>query len=192
MEITTLEFYPLPLVFGIGILSIILLIRLRQKHTWRDQIYFTIFGLYMLGVINLTLFPIPIGVDTAWRTPIPSILSRVNLVPFRFGGLFDFPPIYAIHELGGNIFLTLPFGFLIPLLIQIKTRQILWLSVLVGFSTELSQLVLCLIVGGNYRSVDINDVLLNAIGVLAGYALLRGLTRVYRMACLRFQVSTFR
>ena len=100
------------------------------------------------------------------RTPVPSILSRVNLIPFRFGDLFDFPPIYVIHELGGNILLTLPFGFLFPLLPPIKTRQILWLAIAVGLSTELAQLVMCLIVGGSYRSVDINDVLLNALGVL--------------------------
>jgi len=166
-----LEFYPYPLLVGLSVLALFLLIRCRIKHHWRDLLYCAIFGLYLLGVINLTLFPIPIGVGWESRTPVPFILSRVNLVPFRFGDLFDFPPIYAIHELGGNLLLTLPFGFLVPLLTQIKARQTLWLALVIGFSTEFAQLVMCLIVGGSYRSVDINDVLLNALGVLVGSGL---------------------
>ncbi len=43
-----------------------------------------------------------------------------------------------------------------------------------GLGTELSQLLVSLIfVGGPYRGVDINDVLLNVAGVLLGYGLFR-------------------
>ncbi len=173
-----LEFFPLPFSVSIGILSVFLLIRQRKKHHRRDLLYWAIFGVYLLGVINLTLFPIPIWVDWELRTPVPSILSRVNLIPFRFGDLFDFPPIYAIRELGGNVLLTLPFGFLIPLVTPINVRQLPWLALVVGFSTELAQLMMCLIVGGYYRSVDINDVLLNGIGVLVGFAFFRAVTLI--------------
>jgi glycopeptide antibiotics resistance protein len=154
------------------------LIRWRKKHHWRDLICWALFGVYLLGVINLTLFPLPIWVDWELRTPVLAILSQINLIPFRFGDLFDFPPIYAIHELGGNVLLTLPFGILIPLLISINARQLPRLAILVGFSTELAQLVMCLVVGGYYRSVNINDVLLNGIGVLVGFASLRAVTLI--------------
>ena len=39
---------------------------------------------------------------------------------------------------------------------------------------ETAQLGVSLLIGAAYRSVDINDVLLNAAGVLLGYALFRG------------------
>lgn len=108
------------------------------------------------------------------RQSVSDILSRVHLIPLDFGELFDMPPSYAIHELGGNILLTVPLGFGIPLLTRLKTRQLPWLALAAGLSPELAQLILCLLVGGNYHSVDINDILLNAIGVLLGYGLFLG------------------
>jgi glycopeptide antibiotics resistance protein len=62
---------------------------------------------------------------------------------------------------------------------QVKGRQLPWLALAVGFSTELTQLATCLILGVNYRSVDINDTLLNALGVLIGYGIFRGLAIFY-------------
>jgi glycopeptide antibiotics resistance protein len=41
----------------------------------------------------------------------------------------------------------------------------------VGLGIEASQLAISLLLGVCYRSVDINDVLLNACGVLVGYML---------------------
>lgn len=166
-----IEFYPYPFLTGLLILVLVILIRWHSKHSWLNLIFASLFGLYFLAVVNLILFPLPLPVAGEWRQPVSAILARVNLIPFNFGGLFDLHPNIAIYELGGNILLTVPFGFPIPLLTRVKPPQILWLSLLVGLSTELAQLVTCLIIGRYYRSVDINDVLLNALGALIGSGL---------------------
>ena len=169
-----LEFFPYPLLAGLLVLAFLLAIRWRTKRGWSDSLCFLLFGLYLLLLIDLTLFPIPIVEAGAWRTPVPSILARVNLIPFRFGDLFDFPRVYAMQQLGGNILLTAPLGFLVPFLKPARPRQIIGLAILAGLSTELAQMIVCLMIGGNYRTVDINDTLLNAMGVLVGYAVFRG------------------
>jgi glycopeptide antibiotics resistance protein len=62
------------------------------------------------------------------------------------------------------------------------------IALLVGFMNETAQFLLMVIWGFSYRVVDINDVILNTIGVLIGYILflivtwsLRGIVKVFRI-----------
>ena len=109
------------------------------------------------------------------RSPVTYILSRVNLVPFNFGNLFDNHPNVIFQEIVGNILLTTPIGFGMPFLVDFKPKNFPWLAISAGLAIEMVQLGFCLLVGSTYRSVDINDVLLNATGALLGYTLFRGL-----------------
>lgn len=68
-----------------------------------------------------------------------------------------------------NIYLTIPFGFGINFIKPMRDKAILWMSVGVGLTIELLQLVLSLWIGFPYRVVDINDIMMNAVGVLLGY-----------------------
>ncbi|MDO9302332.1 MAG: VanZ family protein, partial [Anaerolineales bacterium] len=72
----------------------------------------------------------------------------------------------SIYE---NILLTIPFGFGISFIARINPKKIAWLALSVGLSFEIVQLVTVLIVRVSFRAVDINDVILNATGVLFGY-----------------------
>ena len=70
-----------------------------------------------------------------------------------------------------------PVGVLVPLFRPADRRP--WLTVLVaGFGLsaviELGQLVGSLIVGFNYRQADVDDLIVNTFGAIAGYALLVG------------------
>lgn len=174
-----IQFFPYPALIGMTILIIFLPIVWQKKRSLFYLVCFPVFWVYLLGVVSMTLIPFPPPMTGELRRPVSEILSRVNLVPLNFGGLFDLHPNIAILELGGNILLTVPFGFIIPFLMQVKGRQLPWLALAVGFSTELTQLATCLILGVNYRSVDINDTLLNALGVLIGYGIFRGLAIFY-------------
>jgi glycopeptide antibiotics resistance protein len=74
-----------------------------------------------------------------------------------------------------------PVGILVPLLRPSDRRP--WLTVLVvGFglslAIELGQLVGSLIVGFNYRQADVDDLIVNTFGAMAGYALLVGTKRL--------------
>jgi glycopeptide antibiotics resistance protein len=105
-----------------------------------------------------------------WGPDNPRVLPHINLIPFYYkvcSTLFK----YCIIEIVGNVVLTIPFGFGINFLGQVKPRKILWLAFAVGFGFEFSQLIISLIFRSGFRSIDINDVMLNALGVLLGYAL---------------------
>jgi glycopeptide antibiotics resistance protein len=173
-----LEFFPYPLFSGLGLLGILLFL-LRKKRSAAYLFCFALFGLYILLVVSLTIFPIPLPDAVSSRSPVTYILSHVNLIPFQFGQLFDLNPAIIFQELFGNILLTLPFGFGLPFLAHLKTKNIPWLAVAAGLAIETAQLIASIIVGGVYRSVDINDVLLNTVGALLGYALFRGFARIY-------------
>ncbi len=69
--------------------------------------------------------------------------------------------------------MTIPFGLGISLFYPVRGRRILWLALETGLALEGAQLLIMLVIGPNVHSVDINDVLLNALGVLLGYALYR-------------------
>lgn len=162
-------------VLPIGILALVILaVFLRRNgRGWGYCLARVIFGLYLLALVSFTLFPIPLAGTPESRTPAGTILARVNLIPLRFGGLFNLPRSAILRELGGNILLTVPFGLGLRFFANSRPRAVPWLAVLTGLSIEVCQLMVSLGVGAAYRSVDINDVFLNAGGVLLGHALYR-------------------
>ena len=94
--------------------------------------------------------------------------ATVNLIPFSDP---DYSPVgYTL-----NVIMLMPFGFLLPTLFRDKRK--LWKTALSGalFSVliECSQLL-------NYRSTDVDDVILNTLGAGIGYFIYRLFARVTR------------
>jgi len=98
-------------------------------------------------------------------------VPSINLIPFNFGdcSILDL----CVRSIIENIILTIPFSFGINFLVKIKTKYIFRLAFVVGFGFEFSQLVISLAFRSAFRTIDINDVILNGMGVLIGYALFR-------------------
>ena len=155
------------LFIGIITLSIVLILLWKKNKNFSYLFFFSIFWVYMMGVVSMVAFPFPIGY------PSPDFKPSVNLVPFDFGichpGMLSLC-IWSIYE---NILLTIPFGFGIGFIVHIKSKNIFWLAVAVGFTFELIQLIISLVTRSSFRVVDINDVILNATGVLLGYGAFR-------------------
>jgi len=172
-----LEFFPYPLFAGLIILLVTLFFLLRRKKSISYLVFFSFFWVYMLIVAGMTIFPIPL--DIGMRTPLLGILRRINLQPLYFGGLFSLHTHVILQQLIGNVLLTIPFGFGINFLTRIKAMRFPWIALGTGLAIEVSQLVVSLGIGAAYRGVDINDVLLNAVGVLIGYALFRAFGFLY-------------
>jgi glycopeptide antibiotics resistance protein len=171
-----LEFFPYPFLIGVGILLILLIVLWRRKRSLSYLLCFSIFWMYLVIFIGLTIFPIPIRSNfekSVWRESIAHVFSRINLVPFCFGDLFSLHPNIILQEIVGNILLTVPFGFGIIFITPVKSKNIIWLAFLVGLVIETFQLLISIGLGGSYRSTDINDVILNALGVFIGYGLFR-------------------
>lgn len=85
--------------------------------------------------------------------------------------------------------MTIPFGLGMNLFYLVRARRVLWLALGVGLAFEGIELLILLFTP-SYHAVDINDVLLNALGVLFGYGLFRAAERITRS--LRTRWSSMR
>ncbi|MFA6282409.1 MAG: VanZ family protein [Candidatus Omnitrophota bacterium] len=122
-----------------------------------------IFAVYIFGVFYFT------GAGTifdAWRYGLEAIMRQTNFIPFSSPGI----DIVAYLL---NIILFVPLGFLAPLiwpnLNKIKYAFLAWASF--SLLIELSQLL-------NYRSTDVDDLLMNTFGAIIGYLLFRIFSRL--------------
>lgn len=110
-------------------------------------------------------WPADLTRDTVLRT-----LKDVNLSPLYFLS-FNHRPFsmtWLFVDFVLNILLTIPFGIGLGYFRKPRfTKMCLW-AVGTGLALEGIQLLLKMIIN-NYHVVDINDVILNSLGVMIGY-----------------------
>jgi glycopeptide antibiotics resistance protein len=157
----------IPVIFILITLLVYASIRLIQKkkhvNVYREISYMLLIA-YVECLLYLTLFPSN-GIPT-------DRIASMNLIPFRTINLYmNFQGnIYLqIINLLGNIVVFIPIGIFIVLLMKKATFKH---SLLIGLGStlfiEVMQLVLS-INGVISRSFDVDDLLLNTIGVIVGY-----------------------
>jgi glycopeptide antibiotics resistance protein len=163
-----LNFSRTDLLVGLAILALLLPLLWRRKHRFAYLLAFSLFWFYLLFVVSEIIFPL---------TPDTG-LPGFNLIPFNLGcSLSDY---FCLRNFIANILLTMPFGFGINFLVSLSPKSYLWLAPAVGLGLELSQLAASLAFQSSFHVADINDSILNAIGVLLGYAVFRMLGWLYR------------
>ena len=134
----------------------------------------TVFVMYIAAVLAVTMIPYPL-----FRAK-PSSAEGINLVPV----VNTWQQFLSVMKLGkgflvarsatnifGNLLLFIPLGIFLPLLWPglAAFKKILVIALLSSISIELFQLISRF--AGIYRSVDIDDVILNTLGCLAGLAI---------------------
>lgn len=130
---------------------------------------------YIANVVRLVFFPLPISRE---YNELAQALIEAGVWTRRRHNLYflDFMKWDNLWywTTVGNFFLLFPLGFYLPLLFR-KNPWNLFKVVFSGFaislSIELLQLGYSLHVGYVLRSFDVDDLLLNTLGVLAGYLL---------------------
>ncbi|GAB4578765.1 MAG: hypothetical protein Fur0022_15020 [Anaerolineales bacterium] len=147
--------------------------------------------MYILLVLKETVFPIPLTGDMVeMMREGRTFMSGVNLIPMYFGPLISTPTIKAVLVTSIlNIILTIPFGFGVNFIARLRAKNFVWLAIGVGFGIESIQLVISLILGFPYRSLDINDVLFNALGVLIGYGFFKFFAWLYLAITQQFRIQ---
>lgn len=99
------------------------------------------------------------------RTTQPDI--SYNLVPFTtMTSYFPIRSLGSLINIVGNIAVFVPFGLLIPLAFQIRFRMMLAYFLTGLFVLEMIQLI------SRRGSLDVDDFILNSVGVTMGYGLL--------------------
>jgi glycopeptide antibiotics resistance protein len=172
-------------LIGVGILVVLLPLLWWRKHNLSYLLFFSLFWVYLLAVVQAVFFPFAINAVSESTPFTPSI----NLIPFYFGSCFTYMPGLCARGILENIILTFPFGFGINFLVRVKPGNLLWLALSIGLGFECSQLAISLAFRSAFRAVDINDAILNAAGVILGYAFFRAFAWVYLQATKHYGVK---
>lgn len=169
-----LQVVPITCLVGV-IYAVYRYIRIKKRKTsvkWNIEILRLLFVCYLTGLINLTLVPHNLWSNIWALIYIGYSGSQIEL----FNGSFNFvPTIFKIISgdlsfgswvktmLAGNLLMFVPMGFFLPLISEkINIKSVLKISVIVPVVVEIIQPV----VG---RSFDVDDLILNFIGILIGY-----------------------
>ena len=140
----------------------VLVVCLAQRVGMRRTCLYLVLTVYVGAVAAVTLFPLPVGLQLG--SPQDQVV------------------------VGGNVLMFVPLGFMLPLLSERFHRFRTTLFVLVACSAaiELAQLTVGLaVVGGLYRVVDVDDVILNVVGGSIGFGLWKAYERLRVARCGR-------
>ncbi len=143
-----------------------------------------VFAVYLVVLIGLLFTPFPFPPWT--RLPEESLdgyrpwpFPWVNIVPFEtISGAFryglDWQPGRVLL---GNVLAFAPLGVFLPLLWP-RWRSLVSVvaaGLAISLALEAVQLGLSLLIGAPYRVADIDDVIINVLGVALGYGLYRAI-----------------
>ena len=140
--------------------------------------------IYLCVVLDLTQFPIyasegmkaAMGGQKVWR--------EMNLIPLKTI-VTDFSMESVL-----NIIVTIPLGFGLSFLMRCSWRQIMLSGLLVGGCAEAGQLLTALWVGFTFRHVNIDDILLNIIGVLVVYGVFKIFRNVFQWGYKKLETNS--
>ena len=176
------------LLFGLIWIGIVTFLRLKKKKSLAYLIFFTIFYVYIVKVLDYTLFQFQSLL--LLKHFMPNLILNgqtagqdLNLVP-----LVTLTPDDLKTSLL-NILLLIPFGFGLPFIANFRMKKIVVIGALFSIAIEVLQLVTGLMAGITFRVADINDVIFNTVGVVIGNMLFAGFVRSYRHISRNWEIS---
>ena len=170
-------FQAAPITCIVGIIYVIICVvivkRNKLKIEWLKEIMKLLFTCYLTGLISLVILPANFwldffdGVFLGWWDEMLPIFSfgGFNLVPSLIKALSGELTIgsWVKTMLIGNIAMFLPLGFFLPFVTErVNRKNIFVVSIAVPFIVELLQMIFG-------RSFDVDDLICNFIGIVAGF-----------------------
>lgn len=136
---------------------------------------FVLYGFVLLKVTlfrtSVTLFDVEFGENNGYITSLATAWQRANFIPFHSVWYYlisqQEPIEVGLVNVFGNILLFIPFGVLLPLVWRKARRFGNTVGIIAGTSLLFEVLQMLLAIG----NFDIDDVLLNTVGGMLGYAL---------------------
>ena len=175
------------LLFGLIWIGIVTFLRLKKSLAY--LIFFTIFYVYIVKVLDYTLFQFQSLILLKHFMPDLILNGQtagkdMNLIPF----ITLTPQDLKTSLL--NILLLIPFGFGLPFITNFRMKKIVVIGALFSILIEFLQLITGFMAKMTFRIADINDVIFNTVGVALGYMLFIGFVRTYRRISHHWKIST--
>jgi glycopeptide antibiotics resistance protein len=162
----------------IVLVGLLLYVRRKQHRNVGYLLCFSVFYVYLLYVFKYTMLPLLLfstEYTLIMKAQGSTWTQGLNLIPFRE---LTVPYLLSVQGIG-NVLLTVPFGFGLPFLVRTDLKSIAWKGLFLSILIELMQLIINIGYGYRVRTVDVNDVLLNFVGVVIGFALFYMLSGLY-------------
>ena len=177
------------LLVGLTWIGTLAMLRVRKGQGLVYMLFFTIFFVYVVVVLDRTLFQFQSLIVLKQFAPHLMLNGQgdgntLNLVPLVKLTHQDVETSLL------NVLLMVPFGFGLPFITSLRFAGTVTAGVLVSVAIEVLQLVTGLIGGVTFRIADVNDVIFNATGVVVGYGLFVAFVRVYRGVTGEWRFST--
>lgn len=128
-------------------------------------LFWSVFYVYIIVVLGLTVFPIPYQGAEIFES-VPN-----NFIPFKtiMSTLQMGLTVTAFLQIAGNVLIAAPYGVVLGITMRKSSKiWLLLLPLLFPLVIELLQFIIGTAIGYNYRSVDIDDFILNALGAYLG------------------------
>ncbi len=130
----------------------------------REVFILSIIFTYFIVLLCRTQFPIFIDNQTMKEELGGIKLGRdINLIPLK-----DFMQMTSVL----NIVMFVPIGFLLGLIEGIKWKKITMIGFSISFFIEISQILVNVFIGYNFRIADVNDLIFNTLGTIIGLFIL--------------------
>ncbi len=160
-------------------ICIITYLRLKKKKSFVFLIFFTLFYVYIVKVLDYTLFQFQSLIILKYFMPKLILNGQtagdsLNLIPLIGLSAQDIQTSLL------NILLFIPFGFGLPFVIDFRMRKVVVFGAIISIFIELSQFMTGMLAKITFRIADINDLIFNTLGVTIGYILFIGFLRIYR------------
>ncbi|MBC1979514.1 VanZ family protein [Listeria marthii] len=167
-----LRFSGLVMTIAFLVYIVFFLLRWLKRREKLEMIIFkTCFYVYVCGVIKFTIFPLMLDASLIEDTKIYVTGSYMNLIPFNsIREMFMPGGGYATFQIVANFILFVPLGMLLPLCYPKMTwKSVFAISIFATAGIESAQLIQDLIYQAPFKFVDIDDVILNFSGGVAGF-----------------------
>jgi glycopeptide antibiotics resistance protein len=167
------------LIFTVLWFGIVTYLRRKKQKDLAYLVYFTIFYIYIVKVLDYTLFQFQSLLLLKYFMPgimLQGQTARESLNLLPLAGLTT----DDIETSLLNILMMMPFGLGLPFIAQFSMKKIIVCGVLFSLTIEILQYVSGQLAGTTFRIADINDVLFNMLGTIVGYFLFLGYRRFFR------------
>jgi len=176
------------LLFGLIGIGIVTFLRLKKKKSLVYLIFFTTFYVYIVKVLDYTLFQFQSLLLLKHFMPDlilhgQTVGKNMNLIP-----LITLTPEDLKTSLL-NILLLIPFGFGLPFITNFRMKKIVVIGMLFSIVIEFLQFITGFMAKITFRIADINDVIFNTVGVAVGYILFVGFVRICRHISHNWEIS---
>ena len=176
------------LLSGLIWVGMVTFLRLKKKESLAYLIFWTIFYVYLVKVLDYTLFQYQSLALLKYFTPDLILNGQtagdsMNLIPLITLTSQDLETSLL------NILLLIPFGFGLPFITNFRMKKTVVMGALFSIFIELMQLITGYMAKITFRIADINDVIFNKAGVAIGYLLFAGFVSIYRHLYDNWEIS---